>query len=153
MKFYIHAMSDAKRKIESTLRDATPKVIEHIAKLILMPDSESRNHWEKEIVTFIGKVSTLKGSNKWPTAKQIFSWTYGVDQDLVQRPAWVRVYMRNIARDEGCAFDPSRDYSIILDYICYHYFTWLSEQLSQQGIIDHQEAYALLDDLLADYSL
>lgn len=77
MKIYIWGFAEAQKEVERRLSAHTDEIIEHIIKLVLMPDNSARNHWEGEIAGQLKSIDRLKNSKKFPSAKQIYKWTYG----------------------------------------------------------------------------
>ena len=64
--------------IRKHVKSLSPKVIQHILKIIYYGDScpESLSHWITEINTFLHDAvsSTIKGSNRYPSQQQLYSW-------------------------------------------------------------------------------
>lgn len=77
MKIYIRGFAETQKEVERRLSAHTDEIIEHIIKLVLMPDNSARNHWEGEIAGQLKSIDRLKNSKKFPSAKQIYKWTYG----------------------------------------------------------------------------
>ena len=77
MKIYIRGFAEMQREIERKLASHTDEIIEHIIKLVLMPGSSARNHWQGEIAGQLKSIDKLKNTKKFPSAKQIYKWTYG----------------------------------------------------------------------------
>ena len=69
LRLFVTELADSKKDLERSLKPITDNIIWHLFKLYLMPNNINRNHWKREIASFLNKVSKLTGSNKYPTAK------------------------------------------------------------------------------------
>lgn len=149
MKIYIRGFAEIQREIERNLTSHTDEIIEHLLKCYLMPDHSAISHWKREIANQIYKVDKLKNNKKFPTAKQIYNWTYGKKQDLVTDIRWFSGLVKNICDEYLIEIDtdPS-DFMNEFDNICYEYFTWLAKELSIRGLIPYSEIYQFLNGLL-----
>ena len=152
MKFYIRAMSETKKEVERELKPRAVEVIEHIMKLVLMPNHSSVNHWKKEIAMQLHEIDKLKGTNKWPTASQILSWTYGKRVDLLTDVEWMSYTMQDICESYDIETDLSaEEFSHIVNNICKEYFAFVANRLSTVGRVLASSVYEELDKLLNRY--
>ena len=122
---YIKAMSTDKKKIEYILFAASKPLVEHLVKLIEFPNAYATQHWVKEVCAFCHDVPKLKGSNKYPSEKFIYTQlsSYNDVLDNIIRS------MQDIEYDEEF-IDADRDYVLkLVD----SYLHWLSHILSQDG--------------------
>ena len=149
MKIYITAMSRDKARIEQELGSHMKVLIEHILYLILMPDSTDRSHWMDEIYSFLNNVHKMKSNNRFPTAKQIYEWTYGNDRDLVLDDRFMLVLLRDVSEKENIVIaEPKRTIMKMLDTACSKYFRWLSDRLSKDGAVTKSDVRAVLDSIV-----
>lgn len=149
MKLYIRAMSDTQKAVESELKAKADLVIEHIIKVIAMPEHQSVKHWKKEIVMFIHKVNKLKRTNKWPTAQQIFNWTYGKWADELHSDGWIQGELDALCFEYDLEAELDADnYAESILAVCEGYFHKLADELSAKGSISPQIMYDALDELL-----
>lgn len=150
MKIYISAFAEKQKEIERMLSDKTEMVITHILYIIMAPQSETVNHWCQEIFSFISKVDLLKGKNRYPSAKNIYSWTYGKKQDTITHDvARVKIKIRNAISKEH--FKGEYDANTIadkLDNACEKYFSWLADQLSRYGEVASDDVEEVLKKLV-----
>lgn len=151
MKIYISAMAETRTEIERALNGATYQVIENIFKLLLLPNHAAVNHWRKEIASSIYEVGKLKSTKRFPTAEQLYAWTYKKKQDLVTDVTWVSRLINNICyeydvKNNFVPFEISNQ----IDSICELYFSWLSSELAAYGYVEFKMIYSKLDDLLFD---
>lgn len=149
MKIYIRGFAEAQKEIERRLSAHTDEIIEHIIKLVLMPDNSARNHWEGEIAGQLKSIDRLKNSKKFPSAKQIYKWTYGKKQDLVVDAKWMGVSIREIEEIYDVYIDQSvYDICDTVDEVCTNYFQWISIELSTVGKVSTPTIYRKLDELI-----
>lgn len=88
----------------------------------------------------------MKNGKKFPTAKQIYSWTYGKKQDLVTDIRWFSKFVNGICEDYSIEIDKSpAEFMMDFDSVCVEYFQWLANELSQSGILNRSEVYAELN--------
>ena len=149
MKIYSRGFAELQKEVERKLSCSTDAVIEHLAKCYLMPDHFAVNHWRQEIFGLIHRVDMLKNGEKFPSAKQIYNWTYGKKQDLVMDIRWLSKFVEGICEDYSIELDKSlTEFMVDFDSICTAYFQWLANGLSQTGLINKSEAYAKLHAIL-----
>lgn len=149
MKIYITAQSMQKRDIETKLSISMTQTIEHLLKLYLMPDNPARNHWQGEVYGFIHTVEKLKRTNKYPTAQNIYNWTYEKVQDLVTDASWLQIRIEDICDQYNIDTNiPLKPTMHEFDALCVNYFQWLAEMLSKRGSVTNREVYTKLDSLV-----
>jgi len=141
--------ADSKKEIERYLTNRTDIVIEHILYLILAPESDCASHWQTEIYSFISSVKKLLSTNKYPTQKQIYDWTYGKIQDCISDVNWMSVLIEDVCDKENIE-NNFNVYNISkqLDYVCSQYFKWLSERLSSVGRVTRKDVISELTLLM-----
>lgn len=123
--------------------------VEHITYLVLFPGSVYTDHWMHEIYSFYSRISKVKTNNKFPTKQQIYSWTYDKVQDVVNDRTYMIRMIQNCCYDEKYKNIYDVDSVIpVLDSICTEYFDWISEQLSQYGIVVQEDAKYKLAELI-----
>ena len=145
--------SEHKRKIEDDLSDITTLIIEHIIKLILMGDNTAFGHWKKEIANFLSDIDKIKGSNKFPSKKQLMNWTYYKQKDLLSDNIRMKGKINNIVKYYDIVSDIStiQYISKIINEFCFLYFDWLTDILSKQGYVNFTDIYNKLDNLMSKY--
>lgn len=145
----ILGVAQTKKDLEFAFNGPTYQIIENIFKLVLMPNHSAVNHWRKEIASQIYMINKLKSTKKFPSADQIYSWSYAKQQDLVTDVDWTARLIDHLTYEYGAEnnFEPS-EIAEIVDNICTQYFSWLSDELSAHGIVSYKQIYAVLDSLL-----
>lgn len=144
--------SERKQKIEDDLTYATKQIIIHICKIVLMSEVDSINHWKREIANFLNEVDRLKGSNKFPTEKQIMDWTYNKQEDMLTDINKMKRRLLDIVDDYN--IDYNIQFNIAIDIIndfCKDYFSWISKELSKYGYVNRRLIYKELDNLIKKY--
>lgn len=138
MKIYIRAMSDKKEVIYRRISDPSDKIIEHIVKLLLYPDSQYCNHWKQEIYSFLNRIPTLKNNGKYPKADWIYrALTIYNDQ--------IDVIVSDVKEEYSSLH--AKDISIQeITYSIEEYQKWLANELSSKGRVKSQEVYQALDN-------
>lgn len=152
MKKYVYVFSQSRREIKRMLYGRTKQFIENICKLILMPDHSARNHWMKEIASQIFDIDRLSNNNRYPMKKQIYDWSYKKQQDLVTDTIRMKEMKRHLITEYHLEsyMDPA-DFSEVADSICYEYFSWLADRLSNKGFVPYIDIYEKLNELLNKY--
>jgi hypothetical protein len=149
MKIYIIALAETKKELERNLSDHTIEVIERLFKLMVMPDSPDRNQWQEEIAGHIHSVDVMKGSKKFPTAKQIFKWTYGKAYDSINNANWMSSLIQEIEDNYNITItDDICTVMHALDNLSVAYFTWLSKELAASKRVCNSKIYKELDELV-----
>jgi len=136
---YVRAMSFDKQRIEDRLASLAEPVTDHLIKLYLFSNSEYRDHWRKEIWSFLNKVPKLRMNNKFPSSNFIFKLISGY-ADMASQLMFATI-------DEYSELTPERFDSEELESILIEYFKWISSKLSQEGVVRSSEVYAKLDEL------
>lgn len=149
MKLFVTEFAENKKEIERSLKPLTEKIIEHLFKLYLLPNDESVKHWKKDIYSFIHSIDKLKGSNKRPTSKQIYEWTFGKKADIFDDNYYVEIMVDTIEYEYNVIINENVD-TVKNDMykVCSNYFRWLSNELSIKGLISPQSVYKELNILL-----
>ena len=75
-KLYLSEYAKAKQIMANELQTKVDVIVEHLIKLILMPNNEAYKHWQSEIAGHLHTIHKLKGKNKYPTFDQLYDWTY-----------------------------------------------------------------------------
>lgn len=136
MKRCIYAMSTTKRELAHQLVSASLPLTEHLVKLYMFPNSINVDHWKHEVWNFVHQVPRLKGSNKYPSSKLIFSClsTYLDELDNTADLMQSEYPLTATRSDYTCAEE------MITEYI-----KSVSDILAKQGKINSSEVYMLLD--------
>lgn len=143
MKIYIKAFSKPQKEIMSKLDSATPEVILHLMKVCLWPNVDSQNKWQHEVWSNLNKVDKLKSCNKYPSAEFIFNNTWVPNNDTISDR--VLVLMEDM-EESPIRFKAANLYEAIKAY-----FTWLSTQLSELGIVSEESVRNKLEELRTEY--
>lgn len=149
MKIYINAMSESRKEIERSLSRITDVIVEHLIKLSVMPNHSARNHWKTEIAGHLSRIKRLDGSNKYPTAQDIYKWTYNKVRDNITDVTYMTEMLYDIATEYNVDIDADpEEVCVSADRVCHEYFTWLSKMLSTTGMVAKQRIYDKLDELV-----
>ena len=156
MKIQINEFADSKFKVEMDMSSKTWVIIIHLIKCLLMSNNSAYEHWKSEIVHFIYDVPKLKGTNKYPTEKQIYKWTYGKRADKVLDPTTMKYEFEGL--EEKYNIKILEDYNKlanIIDEMCKGYFSMLAKTLSMFGSIPNKEKelYNYIDDFVTIHSI
>ena len=149
MKIYITAQALQKSEIMQNIHRKTFVIIEHMLKLLVMPNNSARNHWQGEIAGQLNRVPALKNSKKFPSRDNLINWTYYDNVDSICDINWVLNELDNIFDEYGIEYKQDVGQLIKqLNDICFNYFSWLSEQLSINGTVRNRDIYQKLDELI-----
>lgn len=149
MRIYITAQAMQKRDIETKFAVKISDTVEHLFKLYLMPNHSSRNHWEGEIFGFIHKVEKLKRTNRYPSAQEIYKWTYDKVQDIVTDKKQMSIEIRDVCERYNMDITiPIEEIMNAFNELCVDYFHWLADRLSTDGSVTSRDVYAKLDSLV-----
>lgn len=149
MRLFVTELADSKREIERGLNDATEPVLNHLLKLYLMSNSESRNHWITEIFGFLNKIKKLAGKNKFPSKDQIYDWTYNKWEDVLTDDNYLMDSIESIEDIYNINIDENiRTINIGYNRLCRDYFSWLANELSQYGRVTFSMVRTKLNELV-----
>lgn len=140
-RMIIYAMSRRLRNIGADLDSKGQRVIDHLIKLYLYPDSKYVNHWKQEVYNFIHSVDSIKGKHKTPSDTFIYDNIYGK-----YNINYTNNSINAILDDYG---DPDFDFDFddIHQFIS-NYVKWLSVELNQKEVISRKSIYSELDSLM-----
>ena len=138
-----------KRDLENDIRSHNLVIIEHLAKCFCMFDSRDYNHWKQEIANQLNAVPVLKGNKKFPTYKQLMSWTFEVYKECLVNPNWTISFFENIFTDYHLDYTNLDNINTFEFYsICKGYFSWICNELSKTGIVSRSKIYDKIDELI-----
>lgn len=128
--------SDIKRE----LMDKTPRIVEHLIKLILSPDNDAKDHWIHEIYSFLHNIDISKSTKKWPKESFIYANTFGCLEDKYEIYNYVKIEVQSICELENVPV-PKNIKNVQMDILLVgrQYFKWLSEKLSTYGAVAPSE--------------
>lgn len=139
MKRYIYAMALDKQSLIQELSGVSGKLIEHLIKLYLFSNSDTKNHWRKEVWNLLHQVPKLKSSKKFPSNRMI--------RDIIGAYDDMTTELSTLVIEEYPDLKPYRTDSDELYTIVNNYLDWISDVLSNKGIVSSSEVYAKLDEL------
>ena len=140
MYIYIRSMSEAQKVVYDDIRNVGYKIVEHLIKLVLFPEAQERHHWEKEIIAMLHSVSKVKSNNKYPKYKFILD-ALQTRNDTIDA---LILYVKDEESDLT-----SRDISSsVIENAIVKYQEWLARELSMNGVIIPQAAYAQLEEIV-----
>lgn len=140
MYIYIRSMSEARSKIHDQIASVAYEIDRHIMKLMLYPDTEYVEHWEKEIAGFLNHVPKMKGSNKYPSSRFILD-AIGIYEDALDDMLPV------LKEDYSMLHAVDLSLSDIEHVIC-QYHRWLSSVLAEKGQVSQVAVINKLHELL-----
>ena len=150
MKLFITEFAESKKEIERELSRHTSVIMEHLEKLVFMPKHNAVNHWEGEIYGQLCKINKLSGKNKYPSARQIYDWTWGKWGDTISLP-YIRKTIKALEQEYNYKSTlTEKDFLNKLQFVGDTYFKWLSKELSESGRVTTYEVYEILDKLIEE---
>ena len=140
MKVYIQGMSLSKKDLGAWIDNHTFQVMVALAQLYLFPNG-TRKHWRTEVWEKLSRMHKLKMTNKLPSDKFIFQYTWKNNINNVKNAL-------QYAKDKESNLTP-RDDEVYGDFyqIVEDYFMWLSGELSQSSSIEISSVLKELDRL------
>ena len=131
------------REIYEDLHSKAEVVAIHLIKLFLWPHVQETGHWKKEVYAAISKISKLKSNNKRPRPEEIVKHTWGIVNDSIED--WITALIR-IMKEDPILHELESVNSAMLEY-----FEWLSDLLSNTGMVGSQEVAEEVDYLQNKY--
>lgn len=133
------------RKIEETVYSKTSMINMHLLMIYCYPDSTAINHWKSEIWNFLNDVAKIKGKNKYPTQKQLLSFSWDIFEDCILEQFDVRI--KNIESKESKKITLRNPNSKIYYNFVKEYYYWLTKELSLKGIVSKDDIDNKIDEL------
>ena len=143
-------MARSKRDLERKISDKNLVIIEHLAKIFMLNSvlSETVDHWEEEIFSFLHSVDRLKSNNKFPDAKFIFNCTYGISGDTTNE---AMDFVARSYKPEGIRIPAYAGKEQEFNDFVKDYFIELSAILSAKGNATKQEVKSIIEKLMDKY--
>lgn len=139
MKRYIYAMSGSRKDVGAEIEQGTRELIKHLIKLRLYPESESVNHWRREVAEKLHYVTSFRGSHKLPNSDFILKNSYDVHESKLKR------YLDIVTLDYG---EPEYDIDVNrLFHDIHRYFIWIAGVLEVDGDVAYNEIYQKLENM------
>lgn len=144
MKMYIRVMSSYDKDIRRKIIDSSDKVIEHLVKLILYPDTEYVNGWKQEVYSFLHRIDKTKRNKRYPSYKFIL-------EALSTHLDTIHGYKMCVVDEmQECKVNPLPFSDYDVTNMCKKYMDWLSHQLSDNGYVTQKEVYTWIDSNIID---
>lgn len=136
--------------IANELHYNSKTVIEHLIKLLLWGNiSKSNiNHWITEITGSMYNTYRIKGTNKYPTYKQLKKWYLDDDMEILQRS--IDRVVKKLASEEKLKI-PNYDKNTLYNCI-YNYLDWICQELPITGIVDENKMENKIKEIQKDYN-
>ena len=149
MKKLIIAQALSIRDVKSKLVSHTDEIEEHMIKLLLAPDSTTRNHWIGEIASQINSVKRMSKDNKYPSSDMIFKWLYTEQLSEIDDFDRFRYIVEDICDYENLSMpDDMRTFHHRYKTALREYYTWLSDNLPTRGYVKRSQSMEVLNDIL-----
>ena len=143
-------MAYPKRELLTNMHFKSEQYIYHLIMIFLMPKSKSLNHWKEEIYGFYPRTYKCKGSNKPPTTEEMYSALFGYAEDLFVKQ--INSYIDVINLKEKTNLNVKDvDANKLKEYI-HEYTVWLVTELNQNEVVNKNDVYGKLDDLIYLYN-
>lgn len=133
----IFGMARAKREAEYELSRGAAPALQHLVKLYLYPENDSREHWIDEIYSFLNDAPVLKHNKIFPSVKFILKNTYYAWEDSIDIK--VRKIIHNYPK-----VDWNPELSKDFHNKALKYFTLLANKLSKEGYVTRSEVKSFL---------
>lgn len=150
MSIYLSDYSVLKKIAKFRLTDITNHLLDLLLKCYISPGNIQSEQWKMEIARGLNEILRLKHRNKYPSAKEIYLWTYDIFRDLVTDIKWFTAFSTEICR--SLEIKPPEDPEECMtgfDDLCHRYFRWIAENLSKNGCIQYEDIYSKIDELLS----
>ena len=128
-----------KQSLIQELSGVSGKLIEHLIKLYLFPNSNTKNHWRKEVWNLLHQVPKLKSSKKFPSNRMI--------RDIIGAYDDMTTELSTLVMEEYPDLKPYRTDYAELATIVNNYLDWISDVLSTKGVVSSSKVYTKLDEL------
>lgn len=150
-KLYLTEYARAKAVMEAEIEAKTDVIVEHLIKLILMPNNIAYKLWQCEICSQLHTIHKIKGKNKYPSYSQLIEWTYEYALDDIIDINRLRIQIKHIEQDYNVKITMSpQGLSKSLKVVCKLYFEWLCNKLQTYSNVANTDIYRQLDYLIRE---
>lgn len=150
-KYRLQEMAKTKSDIVKILEDRKLNIYNHLVYCYLWTDTENYNHWKGEIRAFIYETYSIKGTNKFPTAKQLYKWCF--EDWIIEVKRHIDVIVEEAYKKEQKSNKslklPKYDNNM-MNYIC-EYIMWLCENIADGEILTTEQVSNEIDLLIEKY--
>ncbi len=140
-----YLLNELQRKLDDSMDNL---IIHLLLCLILQNSTNNLSHWEGEVYSSLYRVPKLKGKNKYPTEKVLYSMTLDRFGDVLS--IWVITYIDQINNKENVNIT-NYDGSLLTNYII-DYYKWLISILAKEYFVTYDEVSKKIKELIDDYN-
>lgn len=139
--------SMSKKYIIDKLYDMRLEVNQHLICCYFWNDTDNYNHWKTEISAFIKTQPTIKGTNKYPTEKQLRKWV--IDDTIEEINNKIDGIVKRTEQDEKVKIQKyNRD--ILIQYLT-EFWLWLARYLADGNDVMSNDIHSEVDNLVNKY--
>lgn len=135
-------MARSRKEIAHTLQEKSSQIFIHLIKYFYVDDNGLRDHWSREIYSFLNDIDILKSTKDYPTLAFIYENTYVVHADSICKK------QKKILSEYESSSIKERNDEKFLDFAS-NYFYNLSDILSKEGYVSQEEINNILRSSLS----
>lgn len=139
--------SVSKQYIINKLWDIRLKVNEHLICCYIWNNTDNYNHWKTEVGGFFEKLPRVKGTNKFPTEKQLHKWI--IDDTIEEIEDSINYLVRRTEQDEKVSIS-KYDSKVLQNYLI-DFWNWLANYLADGNEVMPNDIYSEIDELVNKY--
>lgn len=139
--------SMSKKYIIDKLYDMRLEVNQHLICCYFWYNTENYNHWKTEISAFIKTQPTIKGTNKYPTEKQLRKWV--INDTIEEINNKIDGIVKRTEQDEKVKIR-KYDKDILINYLT-EFWVWLAKYLADGNDVMSNDIYNKIDFLVDKY--
>lgn len=147
----INELADNRNKVESDITNKSFVMKIHLIKIYLWRDTVYKNHWIKEVYSFLCRVPKLKKKG-YPKVKDLFEWLWLEDKenfndiidDIIEQSKDGEDEYKNLKTPENV------NYRDIEEFVS-GYMMWISKELHSKGFVSKSKISNSIESLLRKY--
>lgn len=143
----LEEFSMSKRYIIDKLYDMRLEVNEHLICCYFWNDTNNYNHWKTEISSFIKTQPKVKGTNKYPTEKQLKSWV--INDTIEEITLKISGIVKRTQQDKNIKI-PKYEEKVLQNYLI-DFWNWLAKYLADGNEVMPNDIHSKIDELVNKY--
>lgn len=137
----------SKQYIINRLYDMSLVINEHLICCYFWNNTENYNHWKTEISSFIRTLPKIKGTNKYPTEKQLKRWV--INNTIEEIKEKIDGIIKRTEQDENVKIT-DYDKTTIQNYLI-DFWNWLASYLADGNDVMPNDIQNKVDQLVEQY--
>lgn len=153
-RYQLQEMSKTKRDIVDILEHNKIQIYNHLVNCYLWNTSDDYKKWQRELRSFAYNTYSLKGTNIYPSEKQLYKWCF--EDWIIEIKKDVDIIVDEAYQDElrkskkNKLIKPNYNANKLTSYMV-EYIVWLNKNISDGNTITVKDVSDIVNELITRY--